>query len=108
MAVSAIGFVAHFPELMAQQSDSVWIEVTELLALVAGFFLFRVHNWSRWLAVAWLAFHVAISFPVIRQVATHSIIFALIAWVLFRPGARRYFKLNAGYESRNTPRFVLL
>lgn len=97
MAVGAIGIVAHFPELMARQSDSVLIEVTELLALVAGVFLFRGHNWARWLALIWMAFHVAISFPVIRQVVVHSIIFGLIAWALFRSDARRYFKpLNAG------------
>ena len=33
----------------------------------------------------------AISFPVIRLVVTHSIILALIAWVLFRSDTRRYF-----------------
>src|ERR1700728_2910774 len=91
MAVGAIGFVVNFPKLMALQPDSVWIELTELLALVAGAFLFRGRNWARWLALVWMAFHVAISFPVVRQVVTHSIIFALIAGVLFRPDARRYF-----------------
>jgi len=49
--------------------------------------MFRGRNWARWLALVWMAFHVAISFPVVRQVVTHSIIFALIAWVLFRPDA---------------------
>jgi hypothetical protein len=92
MAVGAVGCVARFPELMARQNNSVWIEVTELLALVAGVFLFRGRNWARWLALVWMAFHVAISFPVVRQVVTHSIIFALIAWVLFLPNVRRYFK----------------
>ena len=41
--------------------------------------MFRGQNWARWLALLWMAFHVAISFPVVRQVVTHSIIFALIA-----------------------------
>ncbi len=91
MAVGAIGFVVNFPKLMALEPDSVWIELTELLALVAGAFLFRGRNWARWLALVWMAFHVAISFPVVRQVVAHSIIFGLIAWVLFRADARRYF-----------------
>jgi hypothetical protein len=97
MAVGAIGFVAHFTDLMARQSSTVLIEVTELLAMVAGVFLFRGRNWARWLALLWMAFHVAISFPVTRQVVIHSMIFGLIAWALFRSDARRYFKpLNAG------------
>jgi hypothetical protein len=91
IAVGTIGFVCHFSELMACQPDSVWIELTELLGVIAGVFMLRRHNWARWLALAWIAFHVAISFPTLRQVAIHSAIFAAIAWVLFRPDARQYF-----------------
>ena len=99
IAVGTIGFVVNFPKLIALQHESIWIELTELLALIAGAFMFRGRNWARWLALVWMAFHVAISFPVVRQVVTHSIIFALIAWVLFRPDARRYFTpLEPGYE----------
>jgi len=54
-------------------------------------------NWARWLALLWMAFHVAPK--AVRQVVTHPIIFALIAWVLFRPDARRYFtSLKPDYE----------
>ena len=99
IAVGTIGFVFNFPKLIAPQQESIWIELTELLALIAGAFMFRGRNWARWLALVWMAFHVAISFPVVRQVVTHSIIFALIAWVLFRPDARRYFTpLKPDYE----------
>ncbi len=97
--MGTIGFVVNFPKLKALQHASIWIELTELLALFAGAFMFRGRNWARWLALAWMAFHVAISFPVVRQVVTHSIIFALIAWVLFRPDARRYLTpLKPDYE----------
>lgn len=91
IAVGAIGFIYHFSELIALQPDSIWIELTELLGLIAGAFMLRGQNWARWLALAWIAFHVAISFPVIRQVAIHSAIFAAIAWILFRADAGRYF-----------------
>ena len=101
IAVGTIGFAVNFPKLIALQQDSIWIELTELLALLAGAFMFRRRNWARWLALVWMAFHVAISFPVVRQVVTHSIIFALIAWVLFRPDARRYFtQLKPDYEKQ--------
>jgi hypothetical protein len=90
IAVGAIGLVGHFHDL--RQPDGIGIEVTELLALVAGVFMLRGHNWARWLAVAWMAFHVAISFPVLRQIAVHSLFLAVIAWLLFRAEARTYFR----------------
>lgn len=90
IAVGAVGFVAHFHDF--RQADFFWIELTELLAVLAGVFMFLRHNWARWLAVAWMAFHVAISFPVIQQIAIHSFFLAVIAWLLFRPAARTYFR----------------
>jgi hypothetical protein len=92
IAVGAIGFAYHLRELMALQPDSVWIELTELLAILAGAFMLRGSNWARWLALAWMAFHVAISFPAFRQVMIHSLFFAVIAWLLFRPDVWRYFR----------------
>jgi hypothetical protein len=99
IAVGIIGLVVNLPKLIALQRDSMWIELTELLALIAGAFMFRGCNWARWLALVWMAFHVVVSFPQARQVATHSIIFASIAWVLFRPDIRRYFaSMKPDYE----------
>ena len=98
MTVGSIGFLVDLPKLIALQQDWLWIGLTELLAVFAGVFMFRGRNWARWLALVWMAFHVAISFPVIRQVVIHSIIFALIAWVLFHPDTRRFFKPLKGYE----------
>ena len=94
IAVGTIGFAYYFSELMAHQDNSVWIELTELLAIVSGAFMLRGHNWARWLALVWMAFHVAISFPVYRQTAIHLAIFAGITWVLFRPGGQRYFAIR--------------
>jgi uncharacterized membrane protein HdeD (DUF308 family) len=83
------GLVARFHDL--RQPDGAWIALTEILAIVAGAFMLQRQNWARWLALAWMAFHVIISFGVMRQLLMHSIIFALIAWILLRPEARRYF-----------------
>jgi len=52
------------------------------------------HNWARWLALAWMAFHVAIRFPVLRQIGIHSLFLAVIAWLLFQPEAGQYFASN--------------
>ena len=92
MAVGAAGFVYHFRELLALRRDSLWVELIELLAVVSGAFMLAGYNWARWLAVAWMAFHVAISFPVLRQFVIHLLILALVVWILFLPGARRYFE----------------
>lgn len=90
--VGAGGFALHFPELLKFRGDSISIELTELVAVVTGVFLLRGQNWARWLACAWMAFHVAISFPVIAQAAVHSAFLALVAWALFRRDANRYFR----------------
>jgi hypothetical protein len=89
--MGAIGFAYHFRELMAFQQQSVWIELVRLLAILCGTFMLRGRNWARWLALVWMAFHVAISFPELGQVAFHSRFFVAIAWLLFRPDAVQYF-----------------
>ncbi|HEV3149311.1 MAG TPA: hypothetical protein VGY94_00070 [Acidobacteriaceae bacterium] len=93
LAVGLGGFVAHFRELLAGHPDAVAIEVTELTAIVCGVFLFRGQNWARWLALAWIAFHVVLSaFHAIPELAIHAVFCAVFAWVLFRPEAARYFR----------------
>ena len=94
IAIGAIGFANHFPRPQAFHYEDVWIEGTELLAFVAGVFMLRGYNWARWLALAWAAFHVAISFPVVRQIAIHSLFLAVIVWLLFQSRARQYFASN--------------
>lgn len=91
LAVGAIGLVYHFRDLSA--SDGIWIELTESLALLAGVFLLLRRNWARWLAVAWIAFHVGLSIlHSIRETAIHAVFLVLIAWMLFRPASTRFFR----------------
>jgi len=42
-----------------------------------------------------MAFHVAISFPIVRQVAVHLLFLIVIAWVLFRPGVGQHFAIRS-------------
>ena len=90
--VGVVGLIRHFRESLASPAGGVWVLLTECLAIVAGVFLLRGQNWARWLALAWIAFHVAISFGVMRELIVHSVFLALFAWILFRPEARRYFR----------------
>jgi uncharacterized membrane protein HdeD (DUF308 family) len=90
LTVGVAGFVVHFKDLRAP--DGVWIELTEFVGIVCGVFLLRAQNWARWLAIAWMAFHVAISFGVLREVVIHGLFLAVIVWCLFRRDAARYFR----------------
>lgn len=93
IGVGVMGFIYHFRELLALQHDSLWIELTEALAVVCGVFMFRGNNWARWLALAWMLFHVIVSaFNSMHQFLMHSLICAVIAWVLLHPIAARYFR----------------
>jgi hypothetical protein len=72
--------------------DGIWIEIIEVLAIGCGAFMLRGHNWARWHALAWIAFHVVLSaFGAFHEFAIHSLFFAAIARFLFRPEAVRYF-----------------
>jgi len=90
IAVGIGGFVVHFSDYRAP--DWIWVEVTESIAIVCGVFLLRAHNWARWLAIAWMAFHVVISFGEFGQLAIHSLFLVLIVWCLFRADASRFFQ----------------
>lgn len=91
LAVGSIGFVYHFRAFL--QPDGVWTELTEFLAILSGAFLLQGKNWARWLALAWIAFHVILSATrAFHELAIHSLLFVVIAWLLFRPEAGRYFR----------------
>jgi hypothetical protein len=93
LAVGVIGFAFHFRELLAGHHDAVAIELTEFVAILCGVFLLRGHNWARWLALVWIAFHVVLSaFHAIPELVIHAVFCAAIAWLLFRPEAARYFR----------------
>ncbi|HLY42652.1 MAG TPA: hypothetical protein VKR52_15655 [Terracidiphilus sp.] len=92
LLVGCGGFVMHFPELLARHPDAISIEVTELIAVLCGIFLLVGKNWARWLALAWIVFHVAISVGQMRELIIHSAICAVIAFILFRPPANQYFR----------------
>jgi hypothetical protein len=93
MLVGAMGFVYHFRQAIPLNRDGVLIEFTALLALLSGVFLFRGHNWARWLALAWMGFHVILTaFVPLVPFLLHCVFFAAIAWILLRPPARQYFR----------------
>lgn len=74
----------------------VWMALVQMTAVIAGIFLLRGHNWARWLALAWMAFHVAISIGhPLQQLLVHSLLLVGFAVILLRKSARMYFAAPA-------------
>ena len=81
------GFANHFSALRRHpfDNDALWVEFVSLIAVVAGVYLLRGHNWARWLALAWMGFHVVLSFfHTLLEFAMHALFFAILAYLLFR------------------------
>lgn len=101
VVTGAILFAYHFPRPGALHYEDIWIELTELLAFVAGVSMLRGHNWARWLAVCWMAFHIAISYPALREIAVHTLFLVVIVWLLFQSRAGQYFASKGKERTSN-------
>jgi hypothetical protein len=98
-AVGAVGFVVHLSESYKRHSlasDDVWVLVVSLIGIVCGVFMLCAKDWARWLSMAWMAFHIVLSFShSMREAAIHALFLAVFAVVLFRPEASRFFRGRA-------------
>jgi hypothetical protein len=96
LLTGAIGLVSRLIQFKPQppfQYDIVWISLVSLAAIVAGAYLLQGCNWARWLATAWIAFHVVLSaFHSVSEFAIHTLLFFVFGYFLFRPSANRYFR----------------
>jgi hypothetical protein len=95
-AAGAIGFAYHIGDFKTQQSfpyGIVGVELVRVVAILCGFYMLRGHDWARWTALAWMAFHVVVSaFHTPTEFVLHAVFCAAIAWVLFRQQATHYFR----------------
>ena len=107
VAAGVIGFAYHVTEFKIQRQFEygiVWVCLLRLLAILGGVFVLRGHNWARWLLLAWIAYHVILSaFHSFSELIMHSLLFAVVAYVLFRPQASAYFR-GARAEPAQTPK----
>ena len=91
-----IGIAYHASDFRMQgilQSEIVLVFLVRLLAVVCAVFMLRGANWARWLAVLWLAYHVVLSWGhSTQQLVVHGLLFAVIAYFLFRAPASVYFR----------------
>ena len=62
-------------------------------AIVAGVFLLRGARWARWLALAWLAFHVVVSaLNSLSDALPHAVLLLVVGYVLLGPPTAQYFR----------------
>ena len=106
IAVGTVGLAYHATDFKRQgpfQYEVALICLVRLMAIVAGVFMLRGQNWARWLATAWLAYHVILSaFHSVSQTLTHAVLLAVIAYFLFRPRVSAYFRAaHAPYACRS-------
>ena len=105
IAAGSLGIAYHLSDFRMPhpfQFDPLGIAFIRLLAIVSGTFMLRGHNWARWLALAWIGFHVILSaFHTLTELAIHSLFFGILAFLLFRPASARYFQGGkAGREAK--------
>ena len=96
IATGVVSVAYHLTDLWGWQAlepANVLILLVRALAIVCGVFMLRAQDWARWLALAWIGFHVVLSiFKPTHEKVVHGLLFVGIAYLLFRPEARAYFR----------------
>ena len=95
MAAGTMGIIYHAADLkqIATNPEVIWIFALRLLAIVGGVFALRGANWARWLLVAWIDYHVVISFfHTSTEVIMHAVVMIITLVALFNPKANIYFR----------------
>ncbi len=96
IVTGVVGLAYHLSQFKVQhpfEYDIVWIVLVELAAIASGAFMLRGRNWARWLAIAWIAFHVGLSiFHPWPELVIHSLLFIVIAYFLLNRQAKEYFQ----------------
>jgi len=94
LVTGAAGFIYHLGEFRSLPFplDTLWVELVRIAAVIAGWFMLSGRNWARWLALAWIAFHVVIgALHSVTQLIVHALFCIIIGYILFRPAAARFF-----------------
>ncbi len=96
LAATGLGGIVYHPEAFKPQYpfqyEIVCITLVRLLAAVAGVCMLLGKNWARWLALAWIAFHVVVSvFHSLPELLIHCVFLAVFAYFLLSKSASAYF-----------------
>lgn len=93
--VGLLSLAYHFNQAKSLNpfpTDLIWMVLVNLLAIVGGVFILRGRQWARWLAIAWITFHVVLSLHSVQKTVVHVLLLVAIAFLLFRRNASAYFR----------------
>lgn len=87
IVAGTVGVSYHSSELLKQptvEAEDIWILAVRVIAIVAGAFILRGAGWARWLAIAWMAYHVALSAGhSVSATAIHFLLLVVITYALW-------------------------
>jgi hypothetical protein len=87
-----VGLIYHLTASPAEPGIAL-VSIVRLIAVGGGIFLLLGRGWARWLLLAWMVVHVAVSaFHSISEFLPHVALTAVIGYVLFRPPVSTYFQ----------------
>jgi len=91
-----IGFAYHVKELFELNNnlnETIWILFLRILAVVCGLLLLFRINRARWLAIAWMVYHIIISaLNSTSEMIVHIVFLILVSVLLFLPVSSAYFQ----------------
>ncbi len=83
--------VTEFSQPDINRTGLVWVLIVRILAVVSGVLLLAGIKWARWLAVAWLLYHVVLSsLHSVSETIMHSVLMIIICVLLFHPKSSAY------------------
>jgi hypothetical protein len=96
IGAGVIGIAYHATKFSVDepfQHELMWVLSLRLLAVIGGFFVLWGANWARWLLLFWTAYHVVLSaFHSLPELVVHSVLLAVIAYLLLRSQTSAYFR----------------
>jgi len=96
-----VGLLYHVKDRPLDR-DFYFISTVRVLAILGGVFMLLGHNWSRWLMLAWIIFHVGVSsLHSLQEFTAHTILLLLFAYFIFRSPASVYFRGSASTKEQH-------
>jgi hypothetical protein len=94
IAAGVMGIIYHAAELKdVATPEGGLVLFVRVLAIIGGIFTLRGANWARWLLVAWIVYHVILSFyHSTTELIMHFILSIVVVMSLFHSKANAYFK----------------
>jgi hypothetical protein len=96
IVAGGVGFVYHIKDFFKPgytQYETIWVLFLRILAIVCGVLLLLKIKWARWLAIAWLAYHVLIgALNSTSEMIAHIVFLIIVTVLLFLPVSSKYFQ----------------